>query len=179
MCPGVVDDLKKIGSRFAFEYFLEVWKDRLIALLRNWLSKYTVDDIKRMVRRSKFPDTNDLNLISLRPHLEHLEKISTERLFEDYVAPARPDLAQTIQEMGMPGARWLVELREYLFTQIRGSGSTEKRDLVTATCDNCHKSWPVARAEFASIKECPFCGHGKDEPASGEDANKTIPEEEA
>ena len=164
----VMHSLKKVGSRFAFEYFLEVWKPKVVEALRKWLARYTVEDITKMVSRGRFPDTSKLDLSALTDYAEHLEKISIERLVEDFLAPARPDLIQALQEMGMPGAKWLVKLRLHLIDKIkRGEKPTEaslpKEDIVIATCDACAKSWPVPRAEFDSIKECPFCGHGKDE----------------
>lgn len=163
MTDGMVDQLKKVGSRFAFEFFLEVWQPRLVEMLRKWLSPVTVEDLKKMVRRGKFPDTKGLNFGGVQPYLEYLEKMSTERLFEDYIAPARPDLSHAIQEMGMPGAQWLVKLRQHLLDQVRSATKPVKKDMVKATCDNCHKSWPVPRDEFKDIKECPFCGHKQGE----------------
>lgn len=165
MSDGMLKQVKKVGSRFAFEFFLEVWHDRLVEMLRKWLATIAVEDIRRMVRGGKFPDTSDLNLGAADDYLEYLEKISTERLFEEYLAPARPDLAQAIQELGMPGARWLVKLREHLLDQVRHRVPV-KQDIVQATCDNCGKSWPVPRAEFASITECPFCHHPANEQAN-------------
>lgn len=163
MSDGMVDQMKKVGSRFAFEFFLEVWQPRLVEMLRNWLSPVTVEDLKKMVKRGKFPDTRGLRFSAVQPYLEYLEKISTKRLFEDFIAPARPDLAQAVQELGMPGAQWLVKLRQHLLDQVKGATKPVKKDLVQATCDNCHKSWPVPRDEFKDIKECPFCGHKQGE----------------
>ena len=174
MSDGMLNQFKKVGSRFAFEFFLEVWQEKLVEMLRKWLSSVTIEDIQKMVKRGKFPDTQGLDFSGVKDYAEYLEKISTERLFEDYIAPARPDLAQAIQGMGMPGAQWLVKLRGHLLSQVKGSVAlaegTEaplvKEDIVQASCDVCGKSWPVPRSEFESIKECPFCHTGKDEPPS-------------
>ena len=172
MSDGMLNQFKKVGSRFAFEFFLEVWQEKLVEMLRKWLSSVTIEDIQKMVKRGKFPDTAGLNFGGVHEYVEYLEKISTERLFEDYIAPARPDLAQAIQEMGMPGAQWLVKLRDHLMKQAKGSGilSTEetqvspmKEDIVQALCDVCDKSWPVPRDEFDKIESCPFCGHKQGE----------------
>jgi hypothetical protein len=175
MSDGIGQQLKKVGSRFAFEFFLEVWQPRLVEMLRKWLSPVTIEDLKKMVRRGKFPDTLGLNFNAVQPYLEYLEKISTERLFEEYLAPARPDLAQAVQELGMPGAQWLVKLRQHLLDQVRGATKPVKKDLVQATCDNCRKSWPVPRDEFKDIKECPFCGHkqGEEIPSGPEPTPET------
>lgn len=163
MSNGIGQQLKKVGSRFAFEFFLEVWKDKLLDILRKWLSTVTVEDLQKLVKRGEFPDTTGLKFGAVQEYIEYLEKISTERLFEEYIAPARPDLAQAIQEMGMPGAQWLVKLRLHLLEQVRRAGGKVKEDLVQATCDACAKSWPVPRAEFKNITECPFCHHKQGE----------------
>jgi len=163
MSDGIAQQFKKVGSRFAFEFFLEVWQPKLIEMLRKWLSTVTVEDLQKMVKRGKFPDPAGLNLGAVQDYIEYLEKMSTERLFEDYIAPGRPDLAQAIQEMGMPGAQWLVKLRQYLLNQVRGVAKTVKQDIVQAKCDACGKSWPVPRAEFKDITECPFCHHKQGE----------------
>jgi len=65
--------------------------------------------------------------------------------------------------MGMPGAQWLVKLRQHLLNQIREAAKPVKQDMVQATCDNCHKGWPVPRDEFKNITECPFCHHKQGE----------------
>ena len=163
MSDGIAQQFKKVGSRFAFEFFLEVWQPKLIEMLRKWLSTVTVEDLQKMVKRGKFPDPAGLNFGAVQDYIEYLEKMSTERLFEDYMAPARPDLAQSIQELGMPGAQWLVKLRQYLLAQARGVTKTVKQDIVQAKCDACKKSWPVPRAEFKDITECPFCHHKQGE----------------
>jgi len=173
MSDGMVKQFKKVGSHFAFEFFLEVWKDKLVEMFREWLSPITVEDVQKMVKRGKFPDTQDLDFSGVKDYTEYVEKISTERLFEDYLAPARPDLSQAIQEMGMTGAQWLVKLRGHLLSQVKSeakpdneaTASPVKGDIVEASCDACGKKWPVLRSEFNSIEECPFCHAGKDEPS--------------
>jgi len=171
---GVGQQLKKIGSRFAFEFFLEIWKPRIIETLREWLSGVSVEDLRKVVSEDKFPDTGSLNLSAVTPYAEYLEKISVERVLEDYLAPARPDLVQELQEMGMQGATWLVKFRLHLLEQVKRAGEEVKTDLVQATCDACGKSWPVPRAEFDSIEECPFCHTRKDEPPAGKVDNNLL-----
>jgi len=166
MTDGMGQHLKKVGSRFAFEFFLEMWKPKFIEMLTKWLSPYTVEDLDCAVKKGTFLDISSLNLAAVKPYLEYVEKISVERLLEDYLAPVRPDLVQALQEMGMPGAQWLVKLREHLLNQIRGAAQTVKEDIVQANCDACSKSWPVPRDEFDKIESCPFCGHKQGEEVS-------------
>jgi len=162
----VIDSLKKIGSRFAFEYFLEVWKPRLIEAVKKWLAHYTVEDMLKMVARGRFPDTSKFDFSPAAEYVQYIEKIPIDRLVEDFLMPARPDLIEALQEMGMPGAKWLVKLRVHLLDKIKQGGKTEaatpKEDIVMAACDVCGKSWPVGRSESEDIKVCPFCGGGRE-----------------
>jgi len=162
MSDGMLQQVKKVGSRFAFEYFLEIWKPKLVEMIRKWLSAYDVEEVRKMVKRGKFPDSAGMNLGTVREYYEYMEKISTERFFEEFFAPARPDLAVAIQELGMLGAQWLVKLRQHLLDEVKAM-AVVKEDIVQATCDSCQKSWPVPRSEFDNIAECPFCGHKQGE----------------
>ena len=163
----VMDSLKKIGNRFAFEYFLEVWKPKLIEALKKWLARYTVEDVQKMVARGRFPDTSKFDFSPAAEYVQYIEKIPIGRLVEDFLMPARPDLIEALQEIGMPGAKWLVKLRVHLLDKIKQGGKTEaatpKENIVMAACDSCGKSWPVKKDEAESVTKCPFCGAGEDE----------------
>ena len=160
---------KKFGSRFAFEFFVEVMHDQIVEALQKYLSSIQPEDIRSMVRKSRFP-LEKLDFTVLGDNIEHLEKISLVRLME-FVAEARPDLATAIQDMGMPGAKYIAKLRLHVLDQIKHpekelAKSTEyapKGKMKLATCDKCGNSWPVPEAEAASIVECPFCKAGKEE----------------
>lgn len=166
----VMESLKKIGGRFAFEFFLEEWKPSLVEALRKWLRAYSADDVRKMVAKGRYPNTSKLDFSALADYHQYIEKIPIERLVEDFIAPARPDLFEAIQEMGMPGAKWLVKLRLRLLDKVKQLVKPEeaavlKEDMVMAKCDDCGKSWPVSRDEFSKIETCPFCGHGKNAPS--------------
>jgi len=161
---------KKFGSRFAFEFFVEVMHDQIVKALQKYLSSIQPEDIRSMVRKGRFPPLEKLDFTALGDNIEHLEKISLVRLME-FIAEARPDLATAIQDMGMPGARYIAKLRLHLLDQIKHpekelAKSIEykaKEEMALATCDKCGKSWPVPKDKAASIKECPFCHAGKEE----------------
>jgi len=160
---------KKFGSRFAFEFFIEVMHDQIVKALQKYLSSIQPEAIRSMVRKSRFP-LEKLDFSALSDNIEHLEKISLVRLME-FVAEARPDLATAIQDMGMPGAKYIAKLRLHILDQIKhpekelakSTAYEPKEKMKLATCDKCGKSWPVPEAEAASIVECPFCGTGKEE----------------
>jgi len=160
---GIGQRLKKVGSRFAFEYLLEIWKPKLIENLREWLSGYTVNELKAMVKNGTFPDTSDLNFGAVKDYYQYIEKISPLRLLEEYLNPARPDLVEAIQKMGEKGAVWIVSLHQRLLNEIKGSVEQVKQDIVPAVCDECGKNWPVPRDDFDKIVECPFCHHKQGE----------------
>ncbi|MBA7468314.1 hypothetical protein ES705_15623 [subsurface metagenome] len=162
--------LGKLGSRWAFEFFIETKRDQIVKGLRKYLAGIQPDDIPEIVRKGRFPPLEKVDFTAVSDNAEHFEKISLVRLMK-FVAEARPDLAAAIQDRGMPGAKYIAKLRLHLIELVKQpekalGKSTEyepKGKMKLATCDNCHKSWPVPEAEVASIKECPFCGHKQGE----------------
>jgi len=176
--------LGKFGGRFAFEFFVEMMHEQIVKALRKYLRGLEPKDIPAMVSEGRFPPLEKLDLTAVSDNAEHFEKISLVRLME-FVAEARPDLAAAIQDRGMPGAKYIAKLRLHLLDQLKHpekalAKSTEyeaKGKMKLATCDNCHKSWPVPEAEASSIKECPFCGHKQGEEV--EPVEEQPPEEPA
>jgi len=162
--------LGKFGSRFAFEFFVEMMHEQIVKALHKYLRGLEPKDIPAMVREGRFPPLEKLDFTAVSDNAEHFEKISLVRLME-FIAEARPDLAATIQDMGMPGAEYIAKLRLHLIDQVKHpekklAKSTDYKSeekMVKATCDECHNSWPVPEAEASSIKECPFCHAGKNE----------------
>ena len=156
--------LRAVGSRFAFELFVELMHDEIVKRLRNYLSAYSPQDIQAMVRENRFPPLENLDFSAVGDNVGHLEKISVVRLVE-YLAEARPDLVSAIQDMGMPGAEYLVRLRMHILGLLRHpekplaelTDYKPKEGMKLATCDQCGKSWPVPEAEASSIDKCPFC----------------------
>lgn len=157
----VKEKLKKFGGSFFIELYIEVVKPKIISALHEWLERYTVGQIRSMVRRHQFPDVRAVPFAAVKDYLEYIEEIEAEEAFKELLIPARPDIAEVLLEIPNDrGIKWFTELREYLLEKVRSSGAEVKPDIVRATCDNCGKSWPVPRAEFDSIESCPFCGHG-------------------
>ena len=161
--------LGAFGSRFAFELYVEVMRDQIVEGQRRYLAPLSPEDVRRMVEKGEFPSL-DPNALPLDSDNEHLKRISAVRLME-YLAEARPDLAQTIQGMAEKGAEYMAKLRLHLLDLVTHpekplAESTEyetQKGMVKATCDKCGKSWPVPKEEASTIKECPFCRAGLDE----------------
>ena len=157
--------LGKLGSRFAFEFFIETMHERIVEALRKYLRRLEPKDITAMVSEGRFPPLEKLDLTAVSDNAENFEKISLVRLME-FIAEARPDLATAIQDMGMPGAEYIAKLRLHLIDQIKHpekalAKSTDyeaKENMKLATCDKCGKSFPIPEAEASSIDKCPFCG---------------------
>jgi len=160
----VKNSLKKFGSRFAFEFFIETMHKQIVEALRKYLKGLEPKDITAMVSEGRFPPLEKLDFTAVSDNAEHFEKISLVRHME-LIAEARPDLATAIQDMGMAGAEYLAKLRLHLIELVKHpekalAKSTDykpKEKMVQATCDKCGKSWPVPEAEASSIEECPFC----------------------
>jgi len=156
--------LGQFGSRFVFEFFVETMHDTIVKSLRNYLASIKSEDIPEMVRESRFSPLEKIDFSVLTDNAEHIKNISAVRLME-LLGEARPDLATVIQDMGMPGAEYIVKLRARLLDLVMhpentlGQSSDYKPELemVKATCSNCGKSWPVPKDEASSIDKCPFC----------------------
>lgn len=157
--------LGKLGSRFAFEFFVEMMHEQIVKALKKYLRGTEPKDIPAMVSEGRFPPMEKLDLTAMSENAEHFEKISLVRLME-FMAEARPDLASAIQDIGMPGAEYMAKLRLHLIELVKHpekklAKSTDYKSeekMKLATCDNCGKSWPLPEAEASSIDKCPFCG---------------------
>lgn len=173
----MLDRFRRIGSRWAFEMFVEVFYDNIIEGFRDFLTGYTPEDIPRMVKNSEFPYINPSTFEAVRGYEKYLEKISADRLAEA-LAKARPDLMEALLACGVEGGAYIHKLRTHLLKMIAYPEKAHEhgdtlpaaplRKMKLLTCDSCHQSWPVPEDEAANVKECPFCGHGRDEPAPPE-----------
>jgi hypothetical protein len=175
-----LEKAKRFGNRAIFEFFLELFHDQLVEQFKEYLNGYTPETLKDMVMHEQFPYFDPSVFRALHGFESYLERIKAKRLYEA-LAEARPDLAETLWEMGdphlppeqKPGMLYIVKFRRHLLQRIMTGGegpemvadlSTKPAsDMVSAKCDKCGRSWPVPREEFDNIKACPFCGHGKDE----------------
>lgn len=163
-------NLRKFGSRFAFELFIETMHDVIINGLRNYLRSIQPEDIPGMVGQKKYPPLEDLDLSVVGENIEHIEKISLLRLVE-FIAEARPDLAQAIQDTGAAGAEYIVNLRQHILSRIKRAEFKPEKGVKLACCDKCGRKWPVKEEDANSITKCPFCGDGNSqtEESAGED----------
>ncbi len=160
---AIKESLGKFGSRFAFEFLVEIMRDAIIQGLKKYLRSITAEDIPAMVREEKFPPLEHLDFSGVGDSIEHIKKISLLRLME-FIAEARPDLAMALQNMGDAGAEYLVKLRLHILQRIEHAEFKPEENVVLAHCDKCGKKWPVKEDEASSITKCPFCGDGEGGP---------------
>ena len=183
---AITGKLGKFGGRFAFEFFLQTIHGVIIEGLKRYLSTTQAEDITGMIQECRFPPIARLDLSAVGDNLSHLEKISLLRLMK-FIAEARPDLAEAIQDQGQAGADYMAKLREYLLDGVRqpakDSEFIPEKDTAIAHCDKCDNKWPVSKEELLELKVCPFCGDGaadkKETPPADEGkASSEAPEEE-
>lgn len=163
--PDIKKRLERFGSHFLFEFSVGLMHNAIVKGFRSYLHSIKPEDIKSMIKKGEFPPLKHLNFSAVVDNAEYIETITEVRLF-DVLAEARPDLAQAIQDMGMPGAEYIAKLRLHLFDLVKhpekamgeSTDYTPKKEMVLATCDHCHKSFPVPKDEASSIDKCPFCG---------------------
>jgi len=166
----IPESLTKFGTGFAFEFFISLMHDNIVEGLRKYLTSIQPEDIRQMVKKELFPPLEHLDFSALGDNIEHFEGISVVRLME-YVAEARPDLAQGIQDRGAAGAEYMAKLRLHLLSLVKHpekplAESTDyepKEKMKLAKCDKCGKSFPIPEVEVASITECPFCHAGNEQ----------------
>ena len=119
----VLKKFTALGNRFLFEMYLEYYTPQMVDALKIALARYTIDDVKRMVSSSQFPDISMVDFAALAPYYQHVEKVSLERMVEDLLYPARPDLIQAVLDLGMPGATWLARFRLNFLEKIKAAAA--------------------------------------------------------
>lgn len=175
---GIKKSMAKFGSRFMFEYSLEMMRPQIIAGLRKFLSPISSDDMAGMVEEVRFPSMEGVNFAAIGDNIEYMKAITPLRLLE-LLADTRPDLVKVIQDCGKSGAEYIVQLRLHLLENIKHpekelSESTDygqvEEKMVKASCDQCGKSFAIPETKASSTVECPFC-------QAGEETKEESPEE--
>ena len=88
---AIKESLKKYGSRFAFEFFLEMIHDNIIQGLKDYLESFKPEDVPAMVREKRIPPLDGINFGAVEDNAEHLEKIESP-------APLSADVRSRIKE---------------------------------------------------------------------------------
>lgn len=150
---------KSVWSSFAFELFLEVYHDQLIAGLQKWLEGFTIDQVRQMIQATTFPNVPPGAFMAARDFVNFIDNITAIRLMEA-IAEARPDIAQAVMDAGDTGRLYMEKLRDHLVACVKEPGvapvsaPAQQKTTVLVTCDQCQKSFPADD----QMKQCPFCG---------------------
>jgi hypothetical protein len=163
----MLEHAKKFANRFIFELYLVNAHNEIIEGLQKWLLPFTTDDIRKMIETETYPPLQPAEFAAATPYAEFLEHIDEQRLLEA-IAEARPDIMKVIEEMGYQGVLYILKLRAYMLecvkdpskAQASPAPALQEEELVKAVCEECGRSWPVKKEEFAKITVCPFCGKG-------------------
>ncbi len=172
------DRLKAGAKEFFIDTYVEFFQGEIVGKLQRFLAPLTPDDLRQFATEGKAPPVPGEAVDSLRGYEDYLEKLKPEEVFE-WLAKARPDLADVLISLGDTGAEYVVRLQAFIIDSIRspeGAPSTEpaKTQFVQAHCDSCGQDWPVPRELASEVNVCPFCGVGKEEeaPASEEETSE-------
>lgn len=168
--PGKVDIIKRkaknFGTQWFFNMYVEMNRKQIVARIRKMMESIKTEDVVPNVEKGIYPPI-PANLFSeLTEYYDRIKEISPVT-FAEFVAEARPDIYQQLEGMGEAGATYMANLRGNFLECVKNPekapvtaadlAAKKKSDVVNAVCDKCGKSWPVVKAEFANIKECPFC----------------------
>lgn len=160
---------KKFGSRLAFEFFLEVMHPQILEAFKKYLADFSPASIREMVIKKTFPPMDKFDFTQVQGWDEHLSKIGPVRMMK-FLAEARPDLAQVIQDSSMDGANWVALLRQELLSRVKqpekdmassrdyAKEQKKEEETVLVTCDKCDKKFSVPKDKVQTIDKCPLCG---------------------
>lgn len=161
----MLNHFKSAASEFAFQMAVEFSRPQIIAGLRDWLGRYTLEEFKKMVVESRMPPISSEMFRNVQPYAKYLHKFTVYDLFEA-LGEASPELFNMIQSMGEAGAAYIIRLRQYLLecakepekaAPVVETNKVQAKEVVTIQCDKCKKSFPVPRESLDKLKECPFC----------------------
>lgn len=160
------DDLKAAAKEFFIDTYLEFYHDQVIDTLKSILAPLSPDSLKQFVAEGTAPPIPDAGIEALKGYEDYLEKLKPGEVFQ-WLAEARPDLAETLVELGDAGAEYVIKLQHFIIDSIKNPEAAPKPEsqMVELHCDFCDKSWPMPKNLAEGVTVCPFCGKGKEEEA--------------
>jgi hypothetical protein len=159
-----VSKVSQFANKLAFFTYLRMNREKIIEELQKKVSAYGMEKLKEIIRKGEYPDVAPDIFTQASGHIEYIEAISVEYLFE-LIAEGVPELAEYIISMGIDGVVYLAKLRLHFLELCRhpeqapavASAPSTDTDFVTVKCDKCSKAFPVKKSELAKLEECPFC----------------------
>lgn len=160
------DELKAAGKQLFIDTYLEFYRGEVIANVKRAVAPFSPDDIREFVAEGKAPPLPPPAIKALSGYEDYLEALKPEELFE-WLAEARPDLAETLMSLGDQGAEYIVRLRQFLVDSIRNPEEAPVKQpesqMVELTCDACGAKWTLPRNLAEKVRMCPFCGVSREE----------------
>ena len=161
------DDLKAAAKEFFIDTYLEFYGDQVVDILKQLLAPLSPKQLKEFVTDGTAPPIPDAAIKRLKGYEDYIELIKPEEVFQ-WLAKARPDLAETLVSLGDVGAEYVVKLQKFLLDSIRSPEQvpTKQTGKIKLTCEQCEKEWELPKDEAEKVTECPFCGVGREEAPS-------------
>lgn len=166
------DKLKAAGKEALIDTYLEFNPGEVIAKLRKVLEPLTPDNLRQLVTEGQAPPIPKAIVESLRGYEDYLGRLMPQELAE-WLKKARPDLAETLMELGDSGAEYVVKLKTFFLESIKAPASAEpsspeepsgpKPQMVGLHCEACGEDWALPKNKAEQVKSCPFCGVGVEE----------------
>lgn len=160
--------IKMFGSELALEFY----HNEIVSIAEGFCQSFTIESLTQAIKDSKAPSVPDSFFEKVREHKSLLGEYDTERLTKiifEIIDEVRPDLSKVLTSHSDNGATWLYRciemVRDRIVNPERYIEEMEKPLTVSVTCDHCHKSFRIFRADAELIKQCPFCGGGGEEKA--------------
>lgn len=160
------EDLKSGAKEFLIDVYLEFYRDEIIAKLRKFLASLSPDDLKQLVPEGQAPPVPAEAVEDLKGYEDYLEKLKPGEVFQ-WIAEARPDLADVLVSLGDEGAEYVVKLQGFIVDSIRNPEGVPKSKpespMVGLHCDSCGADWTLPKNLAEQVKVCPFCKVGLEE----------------
>lgn len=158
------DDLKAAAKEFFIDIYLEFYSDEVIDILRKFLARVTPEHLKQFVADGTALPIPDAAIKRLKGYEDYIEIIKWEEVFQ-WLAKARPDLAETLLSLEDEGTEYVVKLQKFLLDSIKNpeQAPTKQTGMVALTCESCGEKWELPKDEAEKVTVCPFCGVGREE----------------
>lgn len=116
-------DVFKFGRGLGLHMFIVFFEDTIVQGFKQYLGQFDVEAIRAHVA-AEMPLPMHPNAFSELKGLENeLGKIEPGLIFE-FLAKARPDLAEALEQMGDVGAEYIVALKQHIIENVRNAPSS-------------------------------------------------------
>ena len=159
-----------VGKGFLIECFLEYYGDEFVAQVKKILddSGITAADIPEFVMNNRALPIPPQAFVSMKGLEDYFETIEPARIFE-WLAKARPDLANELVKLNELGAEYAVRFKYFMIDSIKASEAPPPEEAKEETepetpppppmeevCESCGASFTVTEEE-SEVTECPNC----------------------